>query len=172
LAWGAVANGKLSTVTRRSGTHAKAGGDSVFRVLVVDDDEMIRTSLLAILGDEFEVEACGSAREALVNIEVAVLEDRAFHVICSDWQMPGSDGLELFRRLAQHTDWPSISCILMTAYADELADQVEWSDRKTLGFVRKPFAPEQLIDRVRHYAGIAQMKRGVRALRAAARNEG
>ncbi|HKQ68035.1 MAG TPA: response regulator [Polyangiaceae bacterium] len=158
-------------VNRPSGTHATAGpGSSAFRVLVVDDDPKVLSSLVAILGDDFDVQSTDSAKRALTLIEIAIADANPFHVVCSDWQMPGMDGLEFFREISQQVDWPSVSCILMTAHPEELVDKVEWGDRKTLGFVRKPFAPEQFVARVRHYASIAEMKRGIRALHVAARN--
>ena len=56
--------------------------------------------------------------------------------------------------------------VLMTAHASELLDSVPYDDRKMLGMLRKPFSPQQLIDRVTQFAGVAHMKRSSAALNA------
>ncbi len=82
------------------------------RVLVVDDDETVRTSLVeALVGDTADVRAAASAEAAL-----AMLGDAPPDVVLSDVRMPGMDGLELLRLLRDRI--PSADVIIMTAYDD------------------------------------------------------
>jgi DNA-binding response OmpR family regulator len=63
------------------------------RVLVVDDDEMVRARLAALLRiSHFNVESAASAEEALVIMTV-----RRCEILLTDWEMAGMDGLALCR---------------------------------------------------------------------------
>jgi two-component system cell cycle response regulator len=65
------------------------------RVLVVDDDEIVRASLIALLRThQFDVEAAASGEEAL-RIMLASPCD----ILLTDWQMPDMDGLSLCHRV-------------------------------------------------------------------------
>lgn len=131
-----------------------------FRVLLVDDDPALLETMKAVLDDVFDVAVCRSAGEA-----IELLACESFHVICSDWQMPGMNGIDFFRQLSRRAGLVSSGCILVTAHADSLLEQVAWPDRKMLGVLRKPFRPTDLIERVTHFAGVAEMKRSTRELR-------
>lgn len=65
------------------------------RVLIVDDDEIVRAHLSALLRKtHFEVHLAGSAEDAL-----RILETVHCHIVLTDWQLPGMDGLELCRKV-------------------------------------------------------------------------
>jgi CheY-like chemotaxis protein len=130
-----------------------------FRVLLVDDDISLLESMAAVLSDQFVVRAAGSALQAL-----RTMERESFHVVCTDWQMPGMDGLEFFREVAQRNLAPKPCFILVTAHASGLLDRIPYDDRKMLGMLGKPFSPQQLIDRVNQFAGLAHLKRSSAAL--------
>jgi len=132
-----------------------------FRVLLVDDDVSLLESMEAVLSDQFAVRCCTSGYEAL-----RVLDSEPFHVACADWQMPGMDGMTFFQAVARRNTAVLPCCILITAHAGELLDQVPYEDRKMLGMLRKPFSPEQLIERVKQFASVAHLKRSNAALKA------
>ena len=131
------------------------------RVLLVDDDVQLLESMAAVLSDQFTVRTCVSGPEAL-----RLLDREPFHVVCADWHMPGMDGVAFFRAVTRHRLATPPCFILVTAHAGELLDQVPYEDRKRLGVLRKPFSPEQLIERVHQFAGVAQLKRSNAALKA------
>ena len=65
------------------------------RVLVVDDDELVRTRLAALLKVfHYQVEVAATGVEAL-----RAAADRRCDIVLTDWQMPDMDGLALCRRL-------------------------------------------------------------------------
>jgi two-component system response regulator HupR/HoxA len=134
----------------------------VFRVLLVDDDIRLLESMAAVLAEQFAVRCSTSALHALT-----LIDSGAFHVVCADWQMPGMDGVEFFRELCVMKLAITPCFMLVTAHASELLDRVPFENRKMLGMLRKPFSPEQLIDRVRQFAGVAQLKRSSAVLKAA-----
>jgi CheY-like chemotaxis protein len=132
-----------------------------FRVLLVDDDVGLLESMEAVLADQFAVCCCSSGPEAL-----RVLALEPFHVVCADWQMPGMDGVAFFQAMARRRLAVLPCCVLITAHAGQLLDQVPYEDRKMLGMLRKPFTPEELIERVNQFAGVAHLKRSNAALKA------
>ncbi len=83
------------------------------RVLVVDDEAGLRTTLAANLElDGFEVVEADSGAEALARAS-----EQEFDVVVSDVRMPGMSGVDLFRRLRQVL--PGVPVLLMTAFTVE-----------------------------------------------------
>ncbi len=81
-------------------------------VLIVDDDQRIRTSLSAALADErTDVHVAESGEAALASLAAA-----SPGVVLADLRMPGMDGLELLRLLKARA--PHIDVIIMTAHED------------------------------------------------------
>jgi DNA-binding response OmpR family regulator len=138
------------------------GQQESFRVLLVDDDIRLLESMAAVLSDQFVVRCATSGLQAL-----RLMDRESFHVVCADWQMPGMDGVEFFQEVSLKNLLLKPCFILVTAHASELLDRVPYDDRKMLGMLRKPFSPEQLIERVNQFAGVAHMKRSSAALNAA-----
>lgn len=76
----------------RSSAFKPAGLDAC-RVLIVDDDALARAQIAALLAPaHYRVEQAASAEEAL-----RVLHAVDCHIVLTDWQMPGMDGLTLCR---------------------------------------------------------------------------
>ena len=83
------------------------------RVLVVDDEEDIRTMLTVVLSTEgWSVEAAPGGREALEHCDEA-----PFDVVVLDERMPGLNGLQVARRLVAR-DFPG-RLVLFSAYIDD-----------------------------------------------------
>lgn len=83
------------------------------RVLLVDDEPGLRTSLAANLEMEgFEVVEAESAAHAL-----KLVQDSSFDVVLTDIRMPGMNGVELFQALQKTR--PGLPVILSTAFALE-----------------------------------------------------
>ena len=97
-----------------SATDPGAGSGAV-RVLVVDDQRVVREGLLMLLGliDGLEVVgAAGDGEEAL-----AVVEETDPDVVLMDLNMPRLDGIEATRRLAQ--THPHLPVVVLTTYTDD-----------------------------------------------------
>ncbi|NLE48116.1 MAG: response regulator [Sandaracinaceae bacterium] len=67
-----------------------AMSDEKPRLLVIDDEPMMGTTLDLLLSDEYEVHYCPSVREALDRLGT----DRDFHAILCDLMMPGQSGMD------------------------------------------------------------------------------
>jgi len=65
------------------------------RVLIVDDDEIVRAYLSAVLKKaHYNVQVAASGEEAML-----VLDTSQCQIVLTDWQMPGMDGLSLCRKV-------------------------------------------------------------------------
>lgn len=113
------------------------------RVLVVDDEAVIREGLKRILsGERFDVEPCSSGRMA-----IELLHEREFDLIITDLKMPGLSGIEVLK--AVKTLQPEAPVIMITGYAS-VDTAVEAMKNGAVDFVAKPFTPDQLIEKVEH----------------------
>ena len=109
------------------------------RILVVEDDTRIALLIkdgLADLGENYHVEAVGSAEEALRRIERAVWD-----LVITDQQMPGMTGLELIQALKDKA--PGVLTILMTGFGSEAIEQAA-ARLNVNHYVTKPFTLEAL----------------------------
>ncbi|MBI4419217.1 MAG: sigma-54-dependent Fis family transcriptional regulator [Gemmatimonadetes bacterium] len=133
------------------------------RILVVDDDATVRTSLAEALRDDgTEVHTAESAEAAL-----GLLERLAPEVVLSDVRMAGLDGIELLRLL--HQRLPATDVILMTAY-DDMPTVVAAMREGAFDFLPKPI---DLHDLRRVLAGVVDDRRArERARRAAEEDAG
>lgn len=108
-------------------------------VLVVDDDEMIRRLVRAVLeADEFEV---AEARDGQTALDLA--SERQPSVIVLDVMMPGLDGVEVCRRL----DHEKVKVVVLTA-RDDPRLEAEAKGAGADAFMTKPFSPIELLDLV------------------------
>ena len=74
-----------------SGFHRRVG-----RVLVIDDEPLVGTSLARVLRTEYEVVSCTRAVEALALLDAG----QRYDVVFCDLMMPEMDGIELHRQLS------------------------------------------------------------------------
>jgi DNA-binding response OmpR family regulator len=108
-------------------------------VLVVDDDEMIRRLVRAVLeADEFEVV---EARDGESALRLASEHHPALVVL--DIMMPGLDGVEVCRRL----DRGAAKVVILTA-RDDLHLEEQCREAGAEAFVTKPFSSNLLLDLV------------------------
>ena len=109
-----------------------------FRILVVDDELVVRDSLKEWLEDEgFQVDMAESGAEALEKLA----KDK-FSLMLLDIKMPGMDGVEVLKRSKEiHPDLP---VVMMTAYAT-VETAVEAMKFGALDYLMKPFDPDSLV---------------------------
>lgn len=111
-------------------------------ILVVDDDPRITDLLRRIFAYEgYSVAVAASGEEALKR----TLE-RPADLIVLDLMLPGLDGLEVVRRLRLAED--QVPVLMLTA-RDAVSDRVKGLDAGADDYLVKPFAPEELVARVK-----------------------
>lgn len=110
-------------------------------VLVVDDDRKLLDMLRRTLAYEgYEVATATDGREALAQVQ-----SQRPDVIVLDWLMPELDGIEVAQRLREVESTP----ILMLTARDAVEDRVVGLDSGADDYLVKPFAPAELLARIR-----------------------
>jgi len=113
------------------------------RLLVVDDEPIVRDSLSKWFHEEgYDVGTAESAAEALTRIT-----EGRWDAALVDIKMPGTDGIELQRRL--HEIAPELIVIIMTGYAS-VDTAVEALKNGAYDYVTKPFDPDDIAHVVRN----------------------
>lgn len=115
------------------------------RILIVDDEAVVRKSLGSWLSEEgYVVDTAESGKETLQK-----LAGESWDVFIVDIKMPGMDGLELQKRLRDAQ--PDAIIIIMTAYAS-VETAVEAMKHGAHDYIVKPFEPDNLERLIRHAA--------------------
>lgn len=115
------------------------------RVLLVDDQELVRAGFRIILGAQPGIEVIGEAGSGAEAVEAAA--SLAPDVICMDVQMPGMNGLDATRAI---TSDPSIAAAVLILTTFDRDDYLfEALAAGASGFLLKNSSPEQLIEAVR-----------------------
>ena len=118
------------------------------RILLVDDQALMRVGIRTILDAQPDLEVVGEAADGRQAVsEAARLRP---DVICMDVQMPGMDGLEATRRIVADPSITSAVLMLTTFHNDEYL--LEALRGGASGFLLKNSRSEQLIDAVRSVA--------------------
>ena len=109
------------------------------KVLVVEDEEMVRKSVMRILvRSGFECDEAADGAEATRLLDVS---DEYAAALC-DIRMPGESGLHLARRLA--ADHPDIAVVMMTGEDDpETANEA--FEIGAFGYLTKPFTANGIL---------------------------
>ncbi|MFH8730904.1 MULTISPECIES: response regulator transcription factor [unclassified Streptomyces] len=117
------------------------------RVLLVDDDPLVRAGLSFMLGGAPDIEIVGQAGDGS-QVPALVAETRP-DVVLMDIRMPDVDGLAATEALRARPDAPEV-IVLTTFHADE---QVLRALRAgAAGFVLKDTAPAEIVEAVRRVA--------------------
>jgi DNA-binding response OmpR family regulator len=115
----------------------------VATVLVIDDDEMVRTLVahkLALHGHRVVTEADG-------DTGLVTARDLDPDVIVLDWMMPFRSGVEVCRELRADPATARSHIILLTAKAQD-ADVDRAYDSGVDDYLVKPFSPRELVSRI------------------------
>lgn len=117
------------------------GGASEGTVLLVDDDDLVRSALaMSLRKERYEVVAARAIYEAL-----PAFDRHAIDVVVTDLMMPGGSGLELLRRLEDRE--PPVPVIIITAHQSVEA-AAEAVREHAFDYLTKPVPMKQLIDTV------------------------
>jgi DNA-binding NtrC family response regulator len=112
-------------------------GESIKRILVVDDEENTRIGLSKLLSQEgFEVESAANGNDAL-----DLLAQHKINLVISDINMPDMNGLAFLRELSRK--FPSTSVIMITAYGG-VESYLEAMNLGAYEYLHKPVRLEEL----------------------------
>lgn len=126
---------------------ADDAADRVIRVVVVDDDDLVRSGLVAILGLEDDIEIVGEGAD---GADVPALVARSVpDVVLMDVRMPRIDGIAATERLTAREDAPAV-VVLTTFENDSYVHDALLAGARA--FVLKRATPEELLMTLRTVA--------------------
>jgi DNA-binding NtrC family response regulator len=127
-------------------------------LLVVDDDEHIREVCRAVATE------CGMKTVDVSTAEEAleVMEFSAVDILLTDLRLPGTNGLELLKRVT--VTHPDVAVVMLTQYGT-IDSAVEATRIGAADYVTKPFRLEELRARLEQVAHSVELKRENRMLR-------
>ncbi len=124
------------------------------RIFLVDDHDVVRRGLRALVEDEDDIEVVGEAGSA--GMAIAGITKTVPDVAILDVRLPDGNGVEVCREVRSHD--PSIACLMLTSHADDeaLFDAImagaagyllkEVRDQDLVAAIRRVAAGESLID--------------------------
>jgi DNA-binding NarL/FixJ family response regulator len=114
------------------------------RVVIADDQAMVRAGFAALLGAQEGIDVVGEARDGEEAVEV--VRELAPDVVLMDVRMPVLDGIEATRRIAEYDT--SVRVIMLTTF--DIDDYVFAAIRAgASGFLLKDALPAELVTAVR-----------------------
>ena len=117
---------------------------SAKKVLVVDDEASIREMLtLALEISDFKCLEAADIHEAY-----RLVADELPDIVLLDWMLPGGSGIELLRRLKKEEATKALPVIMLTAKTHE-DNVVQGLEVGADDYITKPFAPKELIARMK-----------------------
>ena len=122
----------------------------MIKVLLVDDQALVRAGFRALLDAQADMEVVGEAADGAEA--VALARSAAPDVVLMDIRMPGMDGLEATRRIAEDPKLENVRIVILTTF--ELDEYVYEALRAGAGgFLVKDTEPAELLRGVRVVAG-------------------
>jgi DNA-binding NtrC family response regulator len=123
---------------------------SEFKVLVAEDDDIVRDVIVKFLGEQgYSVVVANDGLEA---VKMLRLED--IKLVLSDLRMPGTDGMEVLRASLRIN--PRIAVVIITAYGT-LDTALEAMNEGAYDYIVKPFVMQQLLLVVRNAYRMAML---------------
>jgi len=110
--------------------------DPKARILVIDDDPIVRRSCERVLGEAHDVTLVESGREGL-----ELLSEQTFHVALVDLKLPDIPGMDILRQAPDH--FPDVPVIIITGYST-IKSAVEAIKMGAFDYIAKPFTPQEL----------------------------
>lgn len=112
--------------------------DAKTKILVVDDDEVVRLShQRSLAGAHYHVVGVWNGDQAM-----RAMEQQPFDVILLDLRMPGRDGMSVLRMIKDR--WPETEVVIITGYPS-LETVKEAVEAGACDYLAKPVGPDEVI---------------------------
>lgn len=143
-------------MTREStlGVRAEVGPLADRKVLVVDDEEDVRTFLLAVFADAGAALCEAESGEEALRVAAAERPD----IITLDLSMPGMGGVQAYVALRSDPDIGHIPVCIVTGHPEFRAVIYERPVTPPEGYMDKPVDPEELVATVRRILGLKRRR--------------
>ena len=128
---------------RSSQNHLNQLDISSFKILCVDDEPNILSALRRMfMLSGFDIEEASSGAEAIKK-----LEEKEFHLVLSDMQMPGMNGAELLAQVRER--WPKVMRLMLTGTADLKAAISAINEGEIYRYLTKPWDDEEVVSTIK-----------------------
>jgi YesN/AraC family two-component response regulator len=121
-----------------------SGGSRDHEILIVEDNDELRTFIRESLSDEYRIIEAENGTEGVENAISSVPD-----LVISDIMMPGMDGIELCGKLKSDERTSHVPVILLTAKST-LSDKIEGLGEGADDYISKPFDMTELKARIRN----------------------
>lgn len=108
------------------------------RILFVDDDPMVLSSMVRLLRNQFEIQTANTVTEAVLTLRT----QGPFAIVVSDLEMPTVDGIQFLSRL--RVAYPDTVRIMLTGRGDLTAAMQAINEGNIFRFLTKPCPPTML----------------------------
>lgn len=116
--------------------------DQKYKILLVDDDETIRTTMIAILEDEgYSVDSAPNGKEAIKKTQ-----EQTYNLALLDIRLPDMEGVELLGRMKDSI--PRMRKIMVTGFPS-LQNAVEAVNKSADAYLIKPVDVDKLLATVK-----------------------
>jgi DNA-binding response OmpR family regulator len=116
--------------------------DKNARILVIDDDKVIRYTLTIALEDEgYVVDTAKNGKEAVEKTRV-----NFYNLAIVDWRLPDIEGTKLLRKLKETT--PKMAKIMLTGYPS-MNNAINAVNERADAFLTKPIEVEELLAKMK-----------------------
>jgi DNA-binding NarL/FixJ family response regulator len=120
------------------------------RVLLADDQALLRSAFRVLVDSEPDMEVVGEASDGAAAVRLA--KEQGADVVLMDIRMPGTDGLAATRLISADPTLAHVRVVILTTF--EVDDYVVQSLRAgASGFLGKGSEPEELLNAIRIAAG-------------------
>ncbi|OLZ69259.1 DNA-binding response regulator [Streptomyces sp. IMTB 2501] len=120
------------------------------RVLLADDQALLRSAFRVLVDSEPDMEVVGEASDGAEAVRLA--KEQGPDVVLMDIRMPGTDGLAATRMISEDPSLAQVHVVILTTF--EVDDYVVQSLRAgASGFLGKGSEPEELLNAIRVAAG-------------------
>ncbi len=126
-------------------------------VLVVDDEQPVLITAAAVLSEDFRVLTASDAASALKQLECTTVD-----VVCTDFNMPGQNGIQLLREATARQR--HLSGVLVTGNAEYLEKRDKFDAQGLYYLLIKPYEPKRMVEIVQRAAESARLKRVMNSL--------
>jgi two-component system chemotaxis response regulator CheY len=113
-------------------------------ILVIDDDPSVR-SVTSTMLRRMTIPNVAVAESGDRGLELFQTADPSFDLIICDWDMPGMNGMELYKRVS--ADHPKLPFLMLTGRND-LDSVITARGSGVTGYLVKPFSSEQLKEKI------------------------
>ncbi|MFT4233986.1 MAG: response regulator transcription factor [Microbacterium sp.] len=115
------------------------------RVVITDDDPLVRSALSLFIAQAPEVTVVAEARDGFEAI--AAVEQHQPDIVMMDVQMPGMDGIKATERITRR--WPHVRVLAVTTL-DTRDTVLRMLNAGATGFMLKDATPDELVDALRN----------------------